>query len=100
MTLFVDTSVWSLAFRRDSILEVPETKMLKSALSEGANVVTTGLVLQELLQGKRRVFRRDHEWHNSYEADRPPSLNDGTESDVDEAMKLASRAYPSGRGFG
>ena len=52
MTLFVDTSVWSLAFRRDA----PETaqtevQALRSALAGGQPVVTTGLVLQELLQG-------------------------------------------------
>lgn len=51
MTLFVDTSVWSLALRRDaSSLEV-EVNVLKDALLGADVVVTTGLVLQELLQG-------------------------------------------------
>ncbi len=51
MTLFVDTSVWSLAFRRDVVPDVPQVTALKQALQSGQQVVTTGLVLQELLQG-------------------------------------------------
>ncbi len=51
MTLLVDTSVWSLALRRDTEAEEPEVQALKDALSGAEVVVTTGLVLQELLQG-------------------------------------------------
>ena len=49
--LFVDTSVWSLAFRRDTQPAVPEVIALRRALEAQAAVVTTGLVLQEILQG-------------------------------------------------
>jgi predicted nucleic acid-binding protein len=51
VTLFVDTSVWSLAFRRDQVSTAPEVRMLRHALEGGETVVVTGLVLQELLQG-------------------------------------------------
>ena len=51
MTLFVDTSVWSLAWRRDVAAPVPEVDALHAALASGEIVVATGLVLQELLQG-------------------------------------------------
>ena len=51
MTLFVDTSVWSLALRRDAASSEPEVDALKAALLGADVVVTTGLVLQELLQG-------------------------------------------------
>lgn len=51
MTLFVDTSVWSLALRRDVPGPVAEVAALRHALDSGETVVTTGLVLQELLQG-------------------------------------------------
>jgi predicted nucleic acid-binding protein len=51
VTLFVDTSVWSLAFRRDAASSEPQVGMLRAALGGGEAVVTTGLVLQELLQG-------------------------------------------------
>lgn len=51
MTLLVDTSVWSLALRRDVEAIQPEVHQLKDALFGAEIVVTTGLVLQELLQG-------------------------------------------------
>jgi predicted nucleic acid-binding protein len=51
MTLLVDTSVWSLAFRRDAPPDIPEVEELKRALAGAELVATTGLILQELLQG-------------------------------------------------
>jgi predicted nucleic acid-binding protein len=51
MTLLVDTSVWSLALRRDGPIEAREVIALREALDGADSVVTTGLVLQELLQG-------------------------------------------------
>ena len=51
MTLFVDTSVWSLAFRRDALSDAPEVRVLRHALESDETIVTTGLILQELLQG-------------------------------------------------
>lgn len=51
MTLFVDTSVWSLAFRRDAPFASIERSVLVRAIEGGEELVTTGLVLQELLQG-------------------------------------------------
>jgi len=51
VTLFVDTSVWSLAFRRDVASGAPEVRALLHALENGESIVTTGLIVQELLQG-------------------------------------------------
>jgi predicted nucleic acid-binding protein len=51
LTLFVDTSVWSLAFRRDAPSAVPEVTALARAIEGGEALISTGLVLQELLQG-------------------------------------------------
>ncbi len=51
MSLLVDTSVWSLALRRDGSTTAPEVRVLADALAGADVVVTTGLVLQELLQG-------------------------------------------------
>lgn len=51
MTLLVDTSVWSLALRRDGDGDVPQIQALRVALEGDEIVVTTRLVLQELLQG-------------------------------------------------
>lgn len=51
MTLLVDTSVWSLALRRDTDTSNTHVEYLHNALTGSDTVVTTGLVLQELLQG-------------------------------------------------
>jgi len=59
LSLFADTSVWSLAFRRDSPEGIPEVAALIQALGEGDFVLSTGLVLQELLQGFAGPKARD-----------------------------------------
>ena len=51
MSLFVDTSVWSHALRRDAPSQAPEVRELHRALGAGELVAATGLVLQEILQG-------------------------------------------------
>ncbi|MGH8319438.1 MAG: type II toxin-antitoxin system VapC family toxin [Steroidobacteraceae bacterium] len=51
MTLLVDTSVWSLALRRDRPADEPHVGALQAGLRGGESIVTTGLILQELLQG-------------------------------------------------
>ena len=59
MNLFVDTSVWSLALRRDAPPDQPEVERLVTALQSGESVYTTGLILQELLQGFSGPKARD-----------------------------------------
>lgn len=59
MNLFVDTSVWSLMLRRDRPVDVPQVGALMHALEAGQRIVTTGLVLQELLQGFSGPKARD-----------------------------------------
>jgi hypothetical protein len=59
MSLLVDTSVWSLAFRRDAQAQVPEVLALRNALLGTNQVFSTGLVLQELLQGFSGPKARD-----------------------------------------
>jgi predicted nucleic acid-binding protein len=56
--LFVDTSVWSLAFRRDHPPDAPSVTHLREELVTGEAVTTTGIVLQELLQGIRGPKQR------------------------------------------
>lgn len=56
--LFVDTSVWSLALRRDALPDDPQVQRLRSAFGGGEAVQTTGIVLQELLQGYRGARAR------------------------------------------
>jgi len=51
VSLLVDTSVWSMALRRDCEPDAPEVAALRDALLGADQVFTTGLILQELLQG-------------------------------------------------
>jgi predicted nucleic acid-binding protein len=51
VNILVDTSVWCLALRRDSPADCEEVHRLKTALQGEEGVFTTGLILQELLQG-------------------------------------------------
>jgi predicted nucleic acid-binding protein len=59
VSLLVDTSVWSLALRRDAEQSEPEVMTLRAALLGADQVFTTGLVLQELLQGFSGPKARD-----------------------------------------
>lgn len=49
--LFVDSSSWSLLFRRDGGTRHPTAARLERAIRGGEDIVATGLVLQEVLQG-------------------------------------------------
>jgi predicted nucleic acid-binding protein len=51
LSVLVDTSVWSLALRRDRLLSNPFVDELGRLIAAGDTVITTGVVLQELLQG-------------------------------------------------
>jgi predicted nucleic acid-binding protein len=51
VNILVDTSVWSLALRRDSPADCQAVSRLAAALQGGEGIFTTGLILQELLQG-------------------------------------------------
>lgn len=59
MSFLVDTSVWSMALRRDAPADLPEVRALGDALGSGGMVVSTGLILQELLQGFSGPRARD-----------------------------------------
>jgi predicted nucleic acid-binding protein len=58
LSVFVDTSVWSLAFRRD-VPGGPFVQELSRALNAGEGIFVTGLVVQEILQGVSGPRQRD-----------------------------------------
>jgi predicted nucleic acid-binding protein len=58
LSLFVDTTVWSLALRRDAP-GGPFVAELLRAIGDGDQIVITGLVLQEILQGVSGPRQRD-----------------------------------------
>lgn len=51
MRFLVDTSVWSLALRRDRSGSDPAVERVEIALRSGEFVAVTGVIVQELLQG-------------------------------------------------
>ncbi len=59
MNILVDSSVWSAALRRDIPADSQEVKRLETALSGEDAIFTTGLILQELLQGFSGPKSRD-----------------------------------------
>lgn len=59
MNILVDTSVWSAALRRDTPGDSREVLRLQAALEGEDSVFTTGLILQELLQGFSTPKSRD-----------------------------------------
>lgn len=58
MRVVVDTSVWSLAFRRRAPVESRHVELLKDLIQDG-RVVLLGLVRQELLSGIRHPQQFD-----------------------------------------
>lgn len=60
MKWLVDTSVWSLAFRHNPPPSIPpEVQVLGAALHGFDQIYTTGLIIQELLQGFSGPKHRD-----------------------------------------
>ncbi len=64
MRVLVDTSVWSLAFRKGGPTDHPSVQKLQAVLEHGEDVFLLGIILQEVLQGFRsertsdRLIRR------------------------------------------
>jgi len=59
MNILVDTSIWSAALRTDAHGNAREIQRLRAALQGEDSVFTTGLILQELLQGFSAPKSRD-----------------------------------------
>jgi predicted nucleic acid-binding protein len=56
----VDTSVWSLAFRRHRPSDASEVEKLKTLIEEGEDIYLLGMILMEVLQGIREKRRYHH----------------------------------------
>jgi len=51
MKILIDTSIWSLALRRQSGVVNPESVMLRTLIEQGEDIHLLGIILQEVLQG-------------------------------------------------
>jgi hypothetical protein len=98
LKLLLDTSVWSLAMRRDQSEGHPSVDFLADALRHEGSIFTTGLILQEILQGfsgpeaRKQILdrftplplivpqREDHtaaaDLRNDFSPPRPPDRHD------------------------
>lgn len=56
--VLVDTSVWSLLYRKDGPAIHPKVQILQRLLEQTEDVTLTGSILQEILQ----AFRPDHQF--------------------------------------
>ncbi|MFH0802030.1 MAG: PIN domain-containing protein [bacterium] len=55
MNLIVDTSVWSLALRRDPPANHPKVALLEELIKNGESIYLLGVIVQEILQGIRKT---------------------------------------------
>ena len=90
--LLVDTSVWSLAYRRDAPPNIPQVTVLRAALVGGEFVAIAGMVLLELLRGF--IPPRAQERILSDLA--PLELIEPTRGDYIEAARLANTCRQAG----
>jgi predicted nucleic acid-binding protein len=91
MNVLVDTSVWSLAFRRDAPRGTSEEEELRELIGEG-RVLMLGAIRQELLSGIRTAeqFKKVRERLRAF-PDMPLS-----EADYEEAASCFNRCRSRG----
>lgn len=92
MRALVDTSVWSLAFRKRGPAAHPAVEKLNLLLSEGEDVFLCGVVLQEILQ----AFRSDSAFRRVEKLLEPFELLDVQRCDHIEAARLHRTCASSG----
>lgn len=88
----VDTSVWSLAYRRDTPPDVSQVAALRSALVGGEYVAITGMVLLELLRGFLPPQAQDRIMNDLAALE----LIEPTRDDYVEAARLANTCRRAG----
>lgn len=88
----VDTSVWSLAYRRDAPPDVSQVAALRSALVGGEYVAITGMVLLELLRGFLPPRAQDRIMNDLAALE----LIEPTRDDYVEAARLANTCRQAG----
>lgn len=84
MKALVDTSVWSLALRKNGPADHPCVKKLEALLTGNEDVVLTGVILQEVLQ----AFRAESTFHKIVEYFEPFPLLEFRREDFIAAARL------------
>lgn len=91
--MLVDTSVWSLALRRQSGIVNPEAVALKTLIEHGEDICLLGIILQEILQGLRQPkdFHMLKEYFDSF------PLIELTRDDYIKAAELKNHLIKKGK---
>ncbi|MCH7684137.1 MAG: PIN domain nuclease [Gemmatimonadetes bacterium] len=92
MRVLVDTSVWSLSFRKGGPANHTVVRKLAALLTANGNVVLTGLILQEILQ----AFRPEAAFHKAVDRLEPFPLLEVGRADYVTAARLHRRCASKG----
>ncbi len=92
MKVLVDTSVWSLAFRRNVPSPHPKVEKLRSWIESGEEVFLLGVIFTELLQG----VREKKDFDRVREALEPFPLLDLTRHDYRFAAEIRNLCLAKG----
>ena len=92
MKVLVDTSVWSLALRRNLPSPHPKVEKLRSWIESGEEVFLLGVIFTELLQG----FREKKDFDRVHKALEPFPLLDLTRHDYRFAAEIRNLCLTKG----
>jgi len=93
MKILIDTSIWSLALRRQSGVVNSESVMLRTLIEQGEDIRLLGIILQEVLQGIKNP--KDYHVLKDY-LDAFP-LIELTREDYIKAAELKNRLIKKGK---
>ena len=93
MKILVDTSVWSLALRRQPRIVNPEAITLKTLIEQGEDIYLLGIILQEVLQG----IKNPKDFHALKEYFEAFPLIDLTREDYIKAAELKNHLMKKGK---
>lgn len=92
MKILVDTSVWSLALRRQTGVMNPDAVALKTFIEQGEDICLIGIILQEVLQG----LKNPKDFHALREYFEAFPLIELTREDYIKAAELKNKLIKKG----
>lgn len=92
MKYIVDTSVWSLAFRRNREQKSKEVAVLQELLEGGSPIFMLGIIYQEILQG----IRHDDQFRKIRDTLKILPFIDTTQDDHENAARLFNKCRSKG----
>src|SRR4030042_4009817 len=93
MKILIDTSIWSLALRRQSGVVNPESVILRTLIEQGEDIHLLGIVLQEVLQG----IKNPNDFHMLKDYLDAFPLIELTREDYVKAAELKNRLIKKGK---